>query len=201
VGVMGGGAGGVARVIGACSCQYGSGSVSCLLCTGRVAGTWRHTRHSLRRLGQKAYQVLAAHGRLRRGGGTRSAAVTAYAVGESAVSRAASLTVSVWERAWSDEGSAMRVGRRWGVLAGRGCVLVSPARRLQRVCGCSRVSEIAGWLHGRALAGLLAVWCRGSSGRVSKPEFFVLGAVFLYACLGRHRLFFVCTGRSGRPPH
>jgi hypothetical protein len=67
VGVMGEAAGGVARVIGACSCQHSSGSVSCAL------GVWeaavRHARHSLRRLGQKAYQVLAAHGRLRRAAG------------------------------------------------------------------------------------------------------------------------------------
>jgi hypothetical protein len=80
----GGGAVGVAGVIEACHCQHSPWRrlfVSNLWSRRHVPKTL-HGRHSLRRLGQKAYQILAAHGRLRRGGGTRSAGCHSLCSGE-----------------------------------------------------------------------------------------------------------------------
>jgi hypothetical protein len=139
VGVMGGGAGEVARVIGACGCQHLVWQ--CLLCTGRVVGSC--TAHWTLTSQAWTESVPDPRGawKVEKGGRTRSAAVTAYAVGAGAVSRAASLTASAWLGAWSDECSAMVLGADgWGVLAGGGCVLGLPAHRWQRVGRCSRVS-------------------------------------------------------------
>jgi hypothetical protein len=113
----------------------------CLLCTGRVVGSC--TAHWTLTSQAWTESVPDPRGawKVAKGGRTGSAAVTAYAVGARAASRAASLTVSATEGASSDESSAMVLGADgWDVLAGGGCVLASPAHRWQRVGGCSRVS-------------------------------------------------------------
>jgi hypothetical protein len=130
--------------------------------------------------------VPGPHGawKVETGGGNWSAAVTAYAVGLNTVGRAASLTVGLVgcvERRVQRNG----VGRRWmevlGHTDGRGLWIGKKFWVQQNSAQFSRLQ--AGFT--RFAGGV----CCGSSRRVSLGEFFVLGAVFLNARLGRHRLF------------
>jgi hypothetical protein len=105
---------GVGGVIGACSSQHSPA------CSVSLHGARR--RYSLCGLGQKAYQVLAAHGRVRRTAGRRSAGCHSLCSGR--------------ERG---ERVCQRDGVGVGVL-GRGCVGARRAEQtVQWLLGCDQI--------------------------------------------------------------